>query len=91
MRVGDLAHGTGDRAVVDGVLDSVRRAALPDFELDVEEEVLAALALFLVHAVMAEHAEVVQLDRDHANAFATLSASTCRATSCARMIVAPRS
>ena len=45
--------------------------------------------LCLMH--MQGEPRTMQLDRDHANAFATVSASTCRATSCARMIVAPRS
>ena len=79
MRVGDLAHGARDLAVVDGVLDPVGRAAVADVELDVEDEVLAVLTLVRVHAVPAEEAQIAELDRDHANAFATRSASTCGA------------
>ena len=41
-------------AVVDGVLEPVGDAALADVELDVEEEVLAVLALVRVDAVAAE-------------------------------------
>ena len=39
----------------------------------VEEEVLAAFALLVVHAVVPEHAQVANLDRDHATAAATVT------------------
>ena len=52
----------GDLAVVDRVLDPVVGAALADLELDVVEEPLAALALVLVDAVVAEELEPAQLD-----------------------------
>src|SRR5207248_3496453 len=67
------------------------RPALPHRELDVEDEVLATLALLLVHAVAPEDVQVADLDRDHAIAPATVRASTCGLTSWTRRIVAPRS
>src|SRR5262249_57404782 len=69
----------------------VARPALPHVQLDVEEEVLAAPPLLLVHAVPAQQAQIANLDRDHAIAPATVSASTCGLTSWTRRIVAPRS
>ena len=61
---------------------------LPDFHRDVEEERLAEQPLFLAGSVVSEHLQPVDLD-DHANAVATVSASTCSLASCTRRIVAP--
>src|SRR5438552_11256107 len=87
--VRDLLHGARDRDVVDRVLEPVAHPALPHLELDVEDEVLAALALLLVHAVAPEDAQVADLDDDHAIAPATVRASTWGLTSWTRRIVAP--
>ena len=92
--VGHLAHGSGHVDVVDGVFQPVGRPAIADRELDVEDEILAAGAFFLLDPVTAEHAQPPYLDGDHApltTACATVSASTCSRTSWTRRIEAPRS
>src|SRR5262249_35801134 len=87
----DFLHRTGDLDVVDAVFEPVARPSVPNLELDVEEEFLATLAFFVVHAVPAEDAQIANLAGDHAIAPATMSASTCGFTSWTRRIVAPRS
>src|SRR5205085_2942258 len=91
LRVRDVLHDARNLDVVDRVLEPVARAARPHCQLHVEDEVLSARAFLVVDAVAAEDAQVVNLDRDHATAAATVRASTCGLTSCTRRIVAPRS
>src|SRR5947208_2574322 len=87
----DLPDRSGDTRVVDGIGEPVAFAPAPDLERDVVEEGLSALALLAFHSMEAVQLEPTQLD-DHAKtARAAASASTCSRTSCARMIVAPRS
>ena len=77
-RVGDFPDGGATVDVIDSVFEPICHAAVADVEVDVEEEVLPRLALGVVDAVVPEHAQVVDVDRDHAIAPATVSASTGR-------------
>ena len=81
------------RAALDSASKALEAAiaAPPNFERDVDEERLTVAPLLLVDTMAPEELEPVYLDDHPTTAAATVRASTCSRTSCARKIVAPRS
>src|SRR5439155_15076877 len=97
---GDLLHAPNHLAVIDGVLEAIRRGRVRDLEPEVVEEGLRRSPFLLLDSMRTRNLETVQLHRDAhpftasvvpMTARAAASASTCSRTSCTRKIEVPRS